>query len=70
MNSITRRVTGKQVARDAAILIKDTGIFLFDFGRLVIVKAKELFKSDNAGKSDNAEKSTSDVSTAATGITA
>lgn len=50
MNNCTRRVTGKQLFGDAIVLIKDTAIFVSDFGKLVVFKLKALIESKDSGE--------------------
>lgn len=48
--NMTERVTGKQVLSDAVTLVKDTGLFVFDLGKLIVYKISELLKSDREKK--------------------
>lgn len=50
MNDFNRRVTGKKVLADAATLVKDTGIFIVDLGRLLLAKLKKLAENDKSEK--------------------
>lgn len=51
MNELNR-VTGKQVLTDAVTLVKDTGLFVFDLGRLIVYKVKTAVREHEKKRAD------------------
>ena len=47
------RITGKQVLLDAVTLAKDAGVFIYDLGKTVIVKIKNIVVTANKEKTDD-----------------
>lgn len=47
------RVTGKQVLIDAVTLAKDAGVFVYDLGKAVVVKIKNIVVTADKKKTDD-----------------